>query len=108
MQLFIRKPSIDLYPGVKVTWDTVLEFESENVKQEIRDLVFHSVTRVRGENFESTYDTTIQLSEDDILIFEAEGRGYVKPAYEELMTVAEAIGELENIKDLGGETNVSD
>ena len=30
IMLFIQKPSIDFYPGVKVTKDTVLEYENES------------------------------------------------------------------------------
>lgn len=100
MQIFIRKPSIDLYSGVRVDKDTVLEYENENVKQTLKDLVFHSVTKVNGESFESVYDTTIYLKEGDILVFEEEGRGYIKPV-EEFVTISEAIDDLTNIKDLG-------
>lgn len=99
---FIRKPSIDLYPGIRVDKNTNLEYTSDNVKQTVKDLVLHSVTTVYGEGYKSTYDTTIQLKEGDILIFESEGRGYIKPV-EAFVAVAEAIGELECIKDLGGE-----
>lgn len=100
MQVFIRKPSVDLYPGIKVDKDTVLEYKNENVDQKLENLVFHSVTKVKGENFESVYDTTIQLQEGDILVYEEEGRGYIKPV-EAFVTVAEAIEELACIKDLG-------
>jgi len=100
MQNFIRKPSINLYPGILVDKETVLEYENENVKQTLKDLVFHSVTKVKGENFESVYDTTIRLEEGDILVFEEEGRGYIRPV-EPFVTIAEAIDDLENIKDLG-------
>ena len=97
---FIRKPSIDLYPGIRVDKDTVLEYKNENVKQTIKDLVLHSVTKIKGDGFKSKYDTTIQLQEGDILIFEDEGRGYIKPV-EAFVAVEEAIADLENIKDLG-------
>ena len=100
MKNYIRKPSIDLYPGIEVTKDTVLEYKNENVKQCLKNLVFHSVTKVKGEGYRSKYDTTINLKEGDILIFEEEGRGYIKPV-EEFVTIQEAIDELENIKDLG-------
>jgi hypothetical protein len=100
MTNYIRKPSIDLYPGIRVKKDTVLEYKNENVKQNLKDLVFHSVTKVKGEGYKSKYDTTIQLEEGDILIFEEEGRGYIKPV-ESFVTIQEAIDELENIKDLG-------
>ena len=99
MQRFIRKPSIDMYAGIRVYKDTTLEYENENVKQTLKDLVFHSITKVKGENFESVYDTTIFLKVGDILVYEEEGRGYIKPV-EEFVTVREAIEELSCIKDL--------
>lgn len=99
MEKFIRKPSIDMFAGIKVTKDTAFEYNNENVKQVLKDLVFHSVTKVKGDNFESVYDTTIHLEEGDVLIFEEEGRGYIKPV-ENVVTVAEAIEELECIKDM--------
>lgn len=100
MQVFMRKPSLDLYAGIRVDKDTVLDYENENVKQTVKDMVFHSVTKVKGEGYESTYDTTIHLNEGDILVFEEEGRGYIKPV-EQFVTIAEAIDDLTNIKDLG-------
>lgn len=98
MQKFIEKPSIDMYAGIMVTKDTTLDYENETVKQTLKDLVFHSVTKVRGKNYESTYDTTIKLSEGDVLIFEEKGRGYIKPVGE-FVTVREVIEELDCIKD---------
>lgn len=102
MQVFIRKPSIELYPGVRVTEDTVLEYKNENVCQKLEKLVFHSVTKVKGDTFDSVYDTNIRLKEGDVLVFEEEGRGYIKPV-EDFVTIAEAIEDLVNIKDVGGE-----
>jgi hypothetical protein len=99
MQKFIRKPSIDMYAGIKVDKDTKLEYKNDNVEQTIENLVFHSITKVVGENYESTYDTTIQLNEGDVLILEEEGRGYIKPVAE-FVTVAEAIEELGYIVDM--------
>jgi len=100
MQNYIRKPDIQLYPGIRVDEDTVLEYKNEHVEQKIENLEFHSVTKVKGEEFESVYDTTIHLKNGDILIFEDEGRGYIKPV-EQFVSIPEAIGDLENIKDLG-------
>ena len=100
MQKFIRKPSVDLYLGIKVTKDTTLEYENENVKQTLKDLVLHSVTKVKGEKFESVYDTTIKLEEGDVILFEEEERGYIVPV-DKFVTIAEAIEDYENIKDLG-------
>lgn len=100
MKLFIRKPSIDLYAGIKVEKDTVLEYSNENVQQKLENLVLHTVLKVKGEGYESTYDTTLYLSEGDILIFEEEGRGYIKPV-EVFVPIAEAAEDLANIKDMG-------
>ena len=100
MKVFIRKPDINLYPGIRVDKETTLEYKNENVEQTVKDFVFHSVTKVIGEGFESAYDTTIQLKEGDILIFEEEGRGYIKPV-EPFVTIEEAIEDLTNIKDVG-------
>ena len=96
----IRKPSIDLYPAIRVDKDTTLEYKNDSVEQTLENLVFHSVTKVTGETYESVYDTTIRLSEGDIRVFEEEGRGYIKPL-EEFVTIEEAIDDLTNIKDLG-------
>ena len=43
-------------------------------------------------------DGTYNLKDGDILIFEEEGRGYIKPV-ETFVTVVEAIEELECLKD---------
>lgn len=86
--------------GIKVTKDTELTYENENVSQTLKDLVFHSVTKVKGDNFTSIYDTTITLQEGDVLVFEEEGRGYIKPV-EEVITIEEAIKDFEAIKGVG-------
>jgi hypothetical protein len=89
-----------MYLGVKVTKDTALEYENETVKQTLKDLVLHSVTKVKGDKFESVYDTTIHLEEGDVLLFEEDERGYIVPV-DKFVTIAEAIEDYENIKDLG-------
>lgn len=99
MKRFIKKPSLDMYAGIRVDKDTVLEYNNDNVEQTLKDLVFHSITKIKGDNFESTYDTTIQLKEGDILIFEEEGRGYIKPV-EEFVTIKETIEEFNCVSDL--------
>lgn len=90
---FIRQPNIDMVAGIVVDKDTELTYENEGVKQTIKDLVLHSVMTIKGETYESTYDTTINLTEGDVLVFEEGGRGYIKPV-ERFMTVDEAIDEL--------------
>lgn len=100
MQMFIRKPSIDQYPGVRVDKDTVLEYKTENVSQTIRDLELLSTVIVKGDGYESVLRTVIQLKEGDILIFEDEGRGYIKPV-DGFVTVQEAIDDLSVLKEMG-------
>lgn len=100
MQVFVRKPDLELHPGVKVDKDTVLEYKNDHVIQTLKDLVFHSVTKVTGEGYESTYDTTIWLKEGDVLIFEEEGRGYIKPV-DSFVAIQEAIEDYEDIKEVG-------
>jgi hypothetical protein len=97
MERFIRQPNISMVAGIRVTKDTEISYENEGVKQTIKDLVLHSVMTIKGETYESTYDTTIHLKEGDVLVFEEEGRGYIKPV-ETFMTIAEAIEELECVK----------
>lgn len=99
---FIKKPSIDLYPGIRVDKNTKLEFHNENTQQTIENLVLHTVSHVKGNGYESTYDTTIYLKEGDVLLLEENGRCYIKPV-EDFVSIQEAIDELECIKDLGGE-----
>lgn len=101
MQRFIFRPSLDFIPGIRVTKDTELEYERDGVKQTLKNLVFRSVTTKTGEDYVSTIDTTITLKEGDILVFEDEGRGYIKPLGRTVCSIAEAIKDLENIKDLG-------
>ena len=100
MNVFIRKPNIELLAGIKVSKDTKLEYKNDNVEQTVENLVFRSKTRVKGEGYESLYDTTIYLEEGDVLIFEEEGRGYIKPV-EAFVAIDEAIDDLTSIRDLG-------
>ena len=100
MQVFIKRPNIDRYTGIKVDKNTVLEYENENVKQSVKDLVLRTIAWVKGEKYESVTETTIFLEEGDVLIFEDGGRGYILPV-EPFVTIAEAIDDLESIKDLG-------
>lgn len=99
MENFILKPSIDRYPGIRVNKTTEFTFKNENVTQTLKNLVFHSVKKVKGEGYRSKYDTTIHLNEGDILIFDEE-RGYIKPV-ESFVSIKEAIEELTYIEDLG-------
>lgn len=99
MKNYIMMPSVDLYPGIRVDKDTVLEYKNDNVEQKVEALMLHTVTHVTGEDYESVYDTTVHLQEGDILVFD-ERRGYIKPV-ERVVTIKEAVDTLSNIKSLG-------
>lgn len=100
MEIFIRKPSVELFPGVTVYKDTVLEFANDKVQQKVENLTLHTVATIEGETFKSVCDTTIQLEEGDVLIYESEDRGYIKPV-EQFTSIDDGIAELEAIRDLG-------
>lgn len=99
MKKYIMMPSVDLYPGIRVDKDTVLEYKNDRVEQSLEALTLHTLTRVEGDGYESIYDTTIHLEEGDILVFD-ESRGYIKPV-ERVTTIAEAIETLKSIESLG-------
>lgn len=88
-----------MLPGIKVTKETELTFENDNVKQELKDLVLHTEMTITGKGYESKQDTKIFLKEGDVLLFESDSRGYIKPV-ESFMQVPEVIEELECIKDI--------
>lgn len=98
MEKFIEQPSLDMYTGIVVHKDTTLNYTNENVEQTLMDLVFHSITKVKGDNFESIYDTTITLNDGDVLIFEEDKRGYIVPV-NKFVKVEDAINELKCIKE---------
>ena len=98
MEKFINKPSVDMYPGIRVDKDTKFEFKNKFVNQKVENLVLKSKTKVIGQGYKSTYNSTIELNEGDILIFEEESRGYIKPV-EQFCSVDEAIELLNNIKE---------
>ncbi len=99
MKNYIMMPSVDLFPGIRVDKDTVLEYKNESVAQTVDNLVLHTVTKVSGNGYESIYDTTVYLEEGDILVFD-DHRGYIKPV-EKIVTIGEAIETLRNIESLG-------
>lgn len=79
MQEFIQTPNLTVYKGVTVDKNTVLGYAAEGISQTVKGLKLHSVQTVKGEGYESRLETTIDLSEGDVLIFAGEDRGYIKP-----------------------------
>lgn len=99
MKKFIKNPDITMYAGIKVEKDTTLDFKNDHVEQHVKNLILRTVSTVKGDGYESVNDTTIYLKEGDVLIFEENGRGYVKPV-EKFVTVAEAVEDLKCMEDL--------
>ena len=97
---FIRRPNLTMHPGIVVNENTEFEYSSERVKQNLKNLVCKSVTTVSGEGYEGTYNTVLHLQPGDVLIYDGEDRGYVKPV-EQFVRISEAIEELNCIQDLG-------
>ena len=97
---FIRRPNLTMHPGIVVNENTEFKYSSERVKQSLKNLVYTSVTTVSGDGYEGTYSTVLQLKPGDVLIYDGEDRGYVKPV-EHFVRISEAIEELSCIQDLG-------
>lgn len=98
MKKFILKQDITFYPGIKVDNDTTLEYENENVKQDLKNLKLHTIITEKNEDYESKTDLVVNLKVDDILIFD-ETRGYILPGVP-LTTVEETIEELNYLKEV--------
>ena len=96
-EIFIRKPNIDKYQGITVKKDTQIKYKNEYVEQSLENLVFKTKTKIKGDGFKSVCTTTINLEEGDVLLFEEEERGYIKPI-EDFVKIDEAINDLECIK----------
>lgn len=96
-KMFILKPSLDLFEGIKVYKNTKLEFENENVKQEVSDLKFTCEFREKGSNYKSVTQLVIELNEGDVLQYDEE-RGYFLPKFP-LYDINDAINDYKTLKD---------
>ena len=95
----IKNPDITVYNAIIVDKNTELTYNSDSVKQTVKKLKLHSVTTIKGEEYKSKYDTVINLKEGDILVFDGETRGYVKPI-EKMTTIEEAIEDFISLKEV--------
>ena len=101
MRKFIMRPDLEFYEGIKVDKETKIQFSNEYVSQTIENLVLKTNKKEKTDKYESVFDLTINLTDGEILLFEEE-RGYFLPSLP-MTTVADAIEELEAIKDLDKE-----
>lgn len=95
----IKTPDITVYNAVVVDKNTELSYKNEYVNQTVKKLKLHSITTIKGDGYKSKYDTTINLNEGDMLVFDGEKRGYVKPV-ENMATVDEVIEDLKVLKEV--------
>lgn len=99
-EVFVPIPSNECYYGVRVTKDTKLNYENEFVKQEVEDLVIHTVQTIKTEEIERVTDTKIFLKEGDIILLEEEARGWFKPVEgTRIGSIDDAFEELEFLKE---------
>lgn len=102
LELFVEQPNIDLKAGIKVTKDTDIVYNTEKVKQTLKDLVLETVLEDQGTNGVNSYKSTsrilIWLNDGDILLF-SEERGYYMPPYP-VVSIDDAISDIESIKGM--------
>ncbi len=97
MEKYIIRPDVTMYNGIRVTKDTCIIRNTESIQQSIENLTLSTKTHVEKENYTADYETKVFLEEGDVLLLDEE-RGYIKPI-EAFVSVAEAIDDLENIKE---------
>lgn len=97
MNYYVINPDLTPYEGVKVTKELELEFENEKVKQTVKDLKLVSEYTVTNEKYTSKNILEMNLEEGEILLFEAEDRGYFLPLGEGICTIKEAIEQYETL-----------
>lgn len=98
-KVYVPIPQPEVYYGVTVTKETVLEFENAHLKQRLQDLVLHTEYTLKDKNFISEVKTDLFLSENELLLLEEDGRGYFKPQNVKMGTIDEAIEEMNFIKN---------
>lgn len=107
MEFFVEQPSIELKKGIKVTKDTTVEYESENVKQFLENFILHTALKSEGTNglnsYKSKSEIELHLNNGDILLFD-ENRGYYLPSYP-VESIEDAISDIESLKDLKFDKN---
>lgn len=102
LELFVEQPNIDLKAGIKVTKDTEIVYNTEKVKQTLKNLVLETELEDEGTNGINSYKSTsrilVYLNDGDILLF-SEERGYYMPPYP-VVSIDDAITDIESLKGL--------
>lgn len=97
-KVYVIRPNTDCYYGIEVKKDTKLKFKNDFVTQKIENLVLHSTTKYKTEEFESETNLKVKLKEGDILLLEEENRGYFLPKDTPIGSIDEAIEDLKFLK----------
>lgn len=95
-ELFVDQPSLELYKGIQVRFDTELSFKNEKVEQFLRNLKLETILDDEGTNGINSYKSkshiSITLNDGDILLFDP-SRGYYLPPYPKT-TIQQAISDI--------------
>lgn len=101
-ELFLPQPILKFYEGIRVTKDTKVEYETETVKQTLKNLVLSTIVADDGNNGFNTYRSktyiSIDLHEGDILLFD-EVKGYYL-ATNKVSSIDDAIADISSLKDI--------
>lgn len=102
-QLFVEQPNTELKAGIVVKKETELHYKNDRVEQVLKELILETITNNEGTHnginaFKTKSYIHLGLNEGDILLFDKEV-GYYMPAHP-MITVEEAISDLEGIKDI--------
>ena len=101
-ELFVDQPSLELYKGIQVKFDTEVSFKNENVEQYLKNLKLETILNEEGTNGVNSYKSkshiSISLNEGDILLFDP-SRGYYLPPYPKT-TIQQAIEDISSLKGL--------
>ena len=99
-ELFVDQPSMELYKGIQVKFDTEVSYKSDNVEQYLKNLKLETLLDEEGSNGINSYKSkshiSISLNEGDILLFDPR-RGYYLPPYPKT-TVNQAIEDISSLQ----------
>lgn len=98
MEKFIQDPSAEVLIGLKVEKNTKIKFKNQYVEQKIENLKLYTKQTIKGQGYKSTINTEIKLKKGDVLLFEEEQRGYIKPV-ENFVSINDGIEILECVKE---------
>jgi hypothetical protein len=98
MELFVKKPSHEVYYGIKVNGETKLEFKNDHVKQRLENLVLYTEYKIENEAFKSEVKNEVYLKEGMIVLLEEKDRGYFVPQYLDFCTMQEFDDEIDFLK----------